>query len=250
MIDLPTLRKIARTLGLTNLGFAEKNYFQDILLLAVSREAPDLLFKGGTALYKLHGLERFSEDLDFHGRISASTLNRLARYLGDFGFPAEVEHKIIKGGTLAKFSVRGLLYQGTAQTLARIRFDVSHLDILPPNAEWKTCFPLYGDIPAFRIQALVIEEMLAEKVRALLVRSKARDAYDVWFLLVKGVPLDGGLVARKMEIYKRRFDARALERALGVVRTNWKSELGTMVPRLPDFGTVADAIRTGLGNLR
>ena len=68
MIDQETLRRVARTKGISNLSYAEKDYFQEIVMLGISREAPELAFKGGTALYKFHGLNRFSEDLDFSGQ--------------------------------------------------------------------------------------------------------------------------------------------------------------------------------------
>ena len=49
-----------------NLGQAEKDYFQTIILFILYQDfGKELIFKGGTALSKCFGLDRFSEDLDF-----------------------------------------------------------------------------------------------------------------------------------------------------------------------------------------
>ena len=82
MIDFDTLKKIAKIKGINNIGFAEKDYFQELILLGISREAPELVFKGGTALYKMHGLNRFSEDLDFSGEIKKRNKQGSLDFLG------------------------------------------------------------------------------------------------------------------------------------------------------------------------
>ena len=57
MITKEMLKAIGRRKGLTNRGHIEKDYFQDLFLYHT--------FKGGTCLYKIHNLPRFSEDIDF-----------------------------------------------------------------------------------------------------------------------------------------------------------------------------------------
>jgi len=246
MIDMPTLTRVARTKGIVNLGYAEKDYFQDILLLAVSREVPRLVFKGGTALFKLHGLDRFSDDLDFTGRLTRPEVLRLARYVDDFGYPVETAAKEVRGGMLASFAVRGFLYQGTPQSMARVRLDASWKDEGVMATEWRTYFPPYGDAPSFRIQTMIVEEILAEKVRALLYRRKARDAYDTWFLLNKGVRVDESVLRRKTSIYKAKLGKSSLYDAMNAISKRWKSELKPMVANLPDFGEVSAVLKKHL----
>jgi predicted nucleotidyltransferase component of viral defense system len=49
-----------------NLGQIEKDYVQHLFLMNLYRRVGDeIAFKGGTALQKTYGLNRFSEDLDF-----------------------------------------------------------------------------------------------------------------------------------------------------------------------------------------
>ena len=60
--------ELRRYIGITgySLGQVEKDYFQHIVLAALSRKmAGSLVFKGGTALQKAGVVSRFSEDLDF-----------------------------------------------------------------------------------------------------------------------------------------------------------------------------------------
>ena len=43
------------------------------------------------------------------------------------------------------------------------------------------------------------KEIMSEKIRALMTRTKARDLYDIYFLVRKNVKLDTQLVAKKLE---------------------------------------------------
>ncbi len=241
MIDIQELRKVARTKGISNMGYAEKDYFQEILLLGVSREAPDLVFKGGTALYKLHGLDRFSEDLDFTGAINEKQIKSLAGYLSDFGYPTEAVKNRPKTGILLTFVSEGFLYRGTPESRARVRMDVSEGDILM-EPEWRQMFPLYPDIPSFRVKAMALPEVLGEKVRALAVRKKARDAYDTWFLVNKGVAFDMNLARRKLDMYGMKLGRKLLAGALKEVERVWDRELRVLMAPVPDFEDVRKTI--------
>ena len=65
MLSRKNLESMRSVLGY-NLGQVESDYLQHILLLLLSRRAGNwLVFKGGTALQKAYGLNRFSDDLDF-----------------------------------------------------------------------------------------------------------------------------------------------------------------------------------------
>ena len=65
MIKVEELKEIASIKGL-DIQLSEKDYLLELLLSILSKEVGrKLIFKGGTALYKMHSLNRFSEDLDF-----------------------------------------------------------------------------------------------------------------------------------------------------------------------------------------
>ena len=66
MLSAEELSETARIKGIKNKGYAEKDYILDIVLLLISRNTKDeLVFKGGTCLYKFYKIARFSEDIDF-----------------------------------------------------------------------------------------------------------------------------------------------------------------------------------------
>ena len=66
MITKTELESYAKLRNLINRGYAEKDYFQNILLFIIfGSYGKEFVFKGGTALSKCLGLPRFSEDLDF-----------------------------------------------------------------------------------------------------------------------------------------------------------------------------------------
>ncbi len=245
MIDQETLRRVARTKGISNLSYAEKDYFQEIVMLGVSREAPELAFKGGTALYKFHGLNRFSEDLDFSGEIGERDARRISSYIENFGYGTELSMRESATGALLTFITEGFLFQGTPESLARVQMDVSQGSPLR-DPEWTPFFSLYQDIPSFRLNVMAQEEIMAEKVRALLVRRKARDAHDIWFLLSKGVEMDPSLVEEKLKPYDMELGPELLNEALEECGGNWQRELRPLMAETPDFETVSNEIRKRL----
>lgn len=75
MIDRNELGEYARALKY-NIYQAEKDYVQHVFLAALySVSATEFVFKGGTALQKAYGLDRFSEDLDFTASASVDALH-------------------------------------------------------------------------------------------------------------------------------------------------------------------------------
>src|SRR3989344_3200217 len=97
IISKDELKKYAKMLKM-NLGHAEKDYFQNILLFILYQEyGNDIIFKGGTALKKCYGLNRFSEDLDFTCQNKIST-EKLETGMKRFGIEFEKEIKEYDNG--------------------------------------------------------------------------------------------------------------------------------------------------------
>lgn len=57
---------------------------------------------------------------------------------------------------------------------------------------------------------LVAKEILAEKIRALIIRGKGRDLFDIWFLLSKKIEIDRDLVNLKMSLYNKKTDPKEI----------------------------------------
>lgn len=92
----------------------------------------------------------------------------------------------------------------------------------------------------FVVTVLTPAHLLAEKIRALLVRGKPRDLYDIWLLLAQGVQPDQALIERKLALYAMAFSAEVLDEALARVRTDWERDLR---PLLPQFVAYEDVVR-------
>ncbi|MGB9758762.1 MAG: nucleotidyl transferase AbiEii/AbiGii toxin family protein [Thermoproteota archaeon] len=56
----------------------------------------------------------------------------------------------------------------------------------------------HPELPAFDVIVMREEEILAEKVRAIFTRMRARDIYDVFFLIQKGIKPNLELINEKL----------------------------------------------------
>ncbi|MBI5414256.1 nucleotidyl transferase AbiEii/AbiGii toxin family protein [Candidatus Peregrinibacteria bacterium] len=186
-----------------------REYLQVVFLSALysMKKSQKIYFKGGTAIRLLFNAGRFSEDLDFTTNLTIAELNTLIKNVLRkvlFIIPDTSLKKVKKGNK----SYSGIL----SYTPKDAKYPLSlHLEFsireIPETSEehvLQTDFPIpSGAI----IKHLSFTEILAEKIRALMLRSKGRDMYDLWFLLSKGVELDLKMVNRKMKFYHIEFSA-------------------------------------------
>ncbi|ODS38306.1 hypothetical protein BEH94_09725 [Candidatus Altiarchaeales archaeon WOR_SM1_SCG] len=130
MIEINDLMRTAKLKGITNRGYAEKDYLQDILLLSLSKNTKnELVFKGGTCLYKFYNIDRFSEDLDFSCMKDFNVGRLIKKVIADmnlFGMKSEVAGKReTTDSILLSLKISGLLYRGTARSISRIQIDIN-----------------------------------------------------------------------------------------------------------------------------
>lgn len=255
MITKEELKRIGQTKGLTNVGHAEKDYLLDLFLLAISRETKnELVFKGGTCLYKFHGLPRFSEDLDFSA-VGNPKLELLAKRviarLADFGVKAQLkEKKEPYNSVLWTFLCEGPLYTGEPRTRCSIRVDVntkSEVILEPENKMYSSNYP---DLPPFTILAMNVEEILAEKARAIITRNKARDAYDAGFLLQRNTRWNEQLIRKKLRYYSLQWNPKRFARKLKSLKTIWEKDLKhlvTLTPLLPFNEAISPILKAAAG---
>ncbi|MCX6814612.1 MAG: nucleotidyl transferase AbiEii/AbiGii toxin family protein [Candidatus Aenigmarchaeota archaeon] len=234
MISRKELQEYAKTVGL-NLGQAEKDYFQNILLFLIYRNyGKDIVFKGGTALKKCYGIARFSEDLDFTC-LSEMKIEKIEDGLRRFNLEFETETKKYPVGLKVTFRIKGPLYNGIRFSLCKLIMDFSFRENVILNPNIKTIGRFLEEIPTFDVFVMQEPEILAEKVRAILTRTTARDVYDIWFLLNNGVKFDQNLVKKKLEYYNQKWNPREFSRKLGMKSSIWKTELESLIPNVPDF---------------
>ncbi|UCE37285.1 MAG: nucleotidyl transferase AbiEii/AbiGii toxin family protein [Thermoplasmata archaeon] len=225
-----------------NLGQVEKDYLQHIVLLLLSRSVGDeLVFKGGTCLQKVFGLNRFSEDLDFTqcGSVNFEDLSSsIARGLRGFGYSSSLKIKKKKIAIGFNIKVQGPLYQGTERSVCSLHMEFSLREDVLFEPEFKTLHPIYEDLPAYSTLVMNPKELLAEKVRALLTRNRARDLYDIYFLLKKNTALEKDVMDKKMQYYKRTTDLNKISEAIQAREATWEREIPQLTPLIYDFRDV------------
>ena len=235
-MDRELLLEIGRKKGLKNREHIEKDYFQDKLLYYIFKLTNNLVFKGGTALYKLYGMPRFSEDLDFtlldpKERVEDKIL-KIAEILN-----AKINVKRLKTCLLFRLRFRGIL-----TSCNTVRIDVSLKNKALLGFDLKNYVPDYVDIRPFSLKILKLKEMVAEKIHSLLVRKNARDLYDLFFLL-RISEFDEKLVEEKLRIFGMRFNGNLIKQRINEIKPIWEVELKPFVlEELPDFGAVKDFV--------
>lgn len=156
---------------------------------------PLLGFKGGTAAYLFHGLDRFSVDLDF---------DLLSPDKEDFVF-AEVKRILEKFGKIKttdkkRFSLVFILaYEDKELNAQNIKVEINKRHF-GSNYEIKS----YLGIP---IKVMVREDMVANKLVALYERigKTNRDVYDSWFFLSKGWAINTKIIEKRTTMTFRDF---------------------------------------------
>ncbi|MDE1854250.1 MAG: nucleotidyl transferase AbiEii/AbiGii toxin family protein [Thaumarchaeota archaeon] len=142
---------------------------QDLMVLGTFEVLPAAVIHGGTAIWRCYGGNRFSEDVDFY--LPPSARGKAAALSTGFrrrGLP-EQELKETSGSVFAKFGPGALA----------VRFEATFRK--PEGVVVRRYEMVDGSFAAVR--TLTAESLLQEKALAYLGRKKARDLYDVFFLV-------------------------------------------------------------------
>lgn len=179
-----------------------REYIQLLFLshLYAQNESGKIFFKGGTALHFIYKAPRFSEDLDF--TVTMEEERFLDVILGLFNKISKLEpisfkeRKTIAGKKfLLTISASVLPYK----TFISLDFSFREKILQPERSIIETEYPV---IFTSYIHHLSKEEILAEKLRAILTRTQGRDLYDLWYLISQGVKINSNLVKEKLRYYK------------------------------------------------
>ncbi|MEK7061557.1 MAG: nucleotidyl transferase AbiEii/AbiGii toxin family protein [Patescibacteria group bacterium] len=151
---------------------------------------PILGFKGGTLVYLLYNLPRFSVDLDFdllqEGK-EDYVLEKIGLVLEKFGTLREKRNK--------HFTLFSLLSYGTSERQLKVEISKRSID---SKYELKN----YLGIP---ILAMEKKDIYANKLAALLGRKEIanRDIFDIWYFAKEAWPINYKLVEERTGL---RFD--------------------------------------------
>jgi len=193
MIPKETLEKLAVQYQTTVYPNVVREYLQHLFLskLYTLENAQNLLFKGGTALRIAYNSPRFSEDLDFtiirmpeyqHKDFTESCFAEVLTYLESIGIKTELGPK--PGRTKEG-------YQGEATfqiydfSPVTVSIDVSSRKGRATEGEIESIANDF--VPVYNLYRMKESDLVDEKIDALLGRMKARDFYDVYFLMRKNL---------------------------------------------------------------
>lgn len=204
------------------------------LFLSYFYEQPqtsEIYFKGGTALRIVYQSARFSEDLDFSTNqedvpgIENCLLEVLAKIEKENVAATLREAKTTTGGYLS--TIDFVLFGQTVPIQIEVSFREKE-----NRGELFTIASVF--IPPYTAVVLAEDQLIAGKMKALQVRKKPRDFYDLYFILRKNLlpPTQKGILS---EVLK----------ALQSADINFENELKQFLPKsqwaiIRDFKTTLE----------
>ena len=272
------IQEAARQYGVPQ-NLIEKDYAMTYALAGLASH-PDLgdtlLFKGGTALKKVFfGDYRFSEDLDFSARSAPKdrelesaihqAVQHAAELLSEHGpFSVEAvrraEQEPHPAGQDA-FLVR-VQFPWHPRPLCQIKVEITHDELVVLAPRKRTVIHGYDEDLQPRVSCYQLEEIVAEKLRALLQthqsivargwgRQHARDYYDLWRILdTFSDTLDAQDISRALKAKAQHRQVSYLgindfftDELVTTARVQWEGSLSAVVTQLPDCDSALERLR-------
>ncbi len=239
----------------------EKDYVITWLLRGVAESTTlreSLVFKGGTVLKKAYFADyRFSEDLDFtllrEELTDETIMTAFAQALEWTETESGIQLKLSfpekhESGSLAFYaSFVGPL--GGKMDSKSVKIDLTRGEKLLFKPNRSDIFKTYTDLPEgdFSLFCYPLEEIVVEKLVALIGRTQPRDLYDIWFLLEeRAVEID---FLKNEFAEKARHKGHAPENFLPVWNRKtpqferlWQQYLAHQIADLPEFNGVCRAL--------
>lgn len=209
MISYDFIKKLAIKNQTTEINIL-REYLQHLFLsyFYKKEDSEKILFKGGTALKFIYSSPRFSEDLDFSAqKLSFKKIEEIL-----LGTLTDIEKENVKvqineakttsGGYLA-------IYWGRVFNQdIKIQLEIS---FRKKTIKKEATLITQEFLPSYSLLHLSERELVAEKIKALLERTKARDWYDFYFILRKGLEIDFEILGLKRKILKETLFAKIRE---------------------------------------
>jgi predicted nucleotidyltransferase component of viral defense system len=234
-----------------------------------------LIFKGGTCIKKCYFPDyRFSEDLDFTSRDSKFVLTRahlksICDHVSKYAqiqthihslIPLKFNDSLTGYEAIIKFwgadHPRNEAPPSPDRWQTKMKIEIILYELLIFSSEMKNISHTYSDKLSISevIPCYSINEILAEKIRALIQRSYAapRDFYDIWYLTTNNKDLDYKAIVdafyRKLTFKKHVFTG--IHQLLNsdndkALKSAWKNSLAHQVPsdQLPEFEFVKNELQ-------
>jgi len=239
----------------------------------------NLVFKGGTCLKKCYfGDYRYSEDLDFtlldkSFIIDKELINKIiliAKEISGADFYLtkikQQIHKDIPQGYEVTVAFWGADHKPNQVILpferwqTKIKIDISFSEKILLQPEKMQIYHPYSDNESIRNKVWVypINEIISEKIRALMQRNRPRDIYDLYFLSQKVNKEEyakiNGLLAQKSK--DKNLDCCIIENYINPIKARknkraWENSLGhhLAINTLIDFDLAYDMVGEFVSNI-
>jgi len=277
-----SLRKAAQRLHPVPYWVLEKDYALGYLLSGMAQVpalSEALVLKGGTALRKFYFADyRFSEDLDFSTLAKPADIDAAmhaaadatrAMLLEEGPFEVALERLTLRDphpGGQDGFTAR-VRFPNHREAMCRLKVEITHdEEVLMPPVLRSLLHP-YPDPPSADWRCYALDEVIAEKLRALL-QSRARlqargwgasrvcrDYYDLWYLLRHSAPISGSfadLLSRKCALRQVTYsdvDDLLVPELQAVAEAEWERQLLPFVPAAPSAAQVLFELKALLANV-
>lgn len=218
-----------------------REYLQLVFLQKLYQKTPsqNIFFKGGTAIHLIYQAPRFSEDLDFSVTFSVPEFNAyittvLKRMEDEEGITWK-KKKSISGKQFLLAAENILPYK----TYIALDFSFREKVLSNDRSIIQTAYPVLFTSYVYHLSQ---EEVLAEKIRAVMTRRKGRDLYDLWYLLSKATGVRQDMLRKKLAYYEifEVANLEIIERVASFPKKEFVLDLRPFVPlnerdRLPEF---------------
>ncbi len=244
-------------------AIVEKDYFLTLLLEGVSHVPvleENLVFKGGTALRKAYFFSyRYSEDLDFtlkqklSGKEVRSALESAFMYLKQ---EHNADFRLRDFNSKPHFTDIKAQFIGLKGNKNSIAMDLTGDEAILDETKARVIANPYYE-REFSMLVYSLEEILAEKLRSLLQRTRVRDYYDVWFLLGGENKFDA---VKLREIFLQKVAYKKLsftgaeqfleQEKLAQAEAYYESQLTNQLKQLPPFSKIKRELEERVAKLK
>jgi predicted nucleotidyltransferase component of viral defense system len=222
-----------------------------------------MVFKGGTVLKKVYFDDyRFSEDLDFTLLDKVNSNEQIFDWFSEVfeyiqeeaNIPLEIvdSNEHADGGINCYISYVGPL--GGLGANKRVKVDISISEQLQFEPVKQDVYLSYSDQEEHQLLCYPLEEVLVEKLRAVIQRMQARDFYDIWYLLeIHGMDVAYYAIEFRGKCESKEIDPAGfhdkLEQRLPQYKGRWQKSMADQIHDLPDFDNVVREVMRHLKNL-
>ena len=227
------------------IGTIEKDYAVTSVLSLIAQlsKLDKMVFKGGTAIKKVHFNDfRFSEDLDFtcSEDISEDILALLDAKKYELDFSVTDIKKETTVGNSKKFVIK---YNGFNNYPNNVRIDLSLRESVQNKTRDLKVLHSYAELPSFSVPSMAIEEIMAEKVRAVIYSGAPRHLYDLNYLFGKRISLNPQLVQTKISLYGDKFSLEKFNESMLEMKKEWVQDLKPLLAQAPpSFDSVSTEV--------